>query len=812
MRRAHAAPSAVVMALVLASLGFGVSAAPVPALALAKARPQERSPFKPRIGFAMGIEPAAGTHEIAAGPSVPVVYHGGSVMRNVTIHTVFWAPGGYHFDGSPSPGVLGYEPMIKQFLGDAAHDSGTSTNLFSLLSQYGDSSGAGSYRISYDPAADSIDATDPYPSRRGQCASPFGVATCVTDLDLQQEIDRLIGAHAPGRRGLSNIWFVFLPPDVDECSNVGECATNAFLGYHSLANLGHGPTIYVAIPDPLVELTPSPGSDPEGNPEAESTIDTVAHETVEAITDPVGSAWMDPNGFETADKCEDAPTNGTPLGFASDGSPYNQLINGHEYLIQDIWSNTVGGCVQRSTTTDAPPPLHTIDLRQFSSRVSGSLGVARRVPVTVAMIRSGAAPVALGRTRSRADGSWGPVTLRSRDGAPHAVGDDRDRLEIFYGSSRSSPQPDLILTGDGGNPFTEGGYTGWFDLDNGYAVTADRVTLGPCSQTGVLSLRVGAAFTEPPAELCQTETDAAVLSASGLRPATRLTMSSEDNRGEYGLAPGGALVRLTVALGEPDSVSALGNAQLLFTPTGFPTCTAFLRVGSVRCSGLVPGAGYTIADRRARAGAEGVINVDGVALRGGQVLRLTNRAGHILTALHVAHLRVDITGEQTRIASGTCQPGDYYGPSITQPPISGAVGTGIAGSGTICPAGGRARGLSTADVAQTDDFSGGQTQTQVPFIASTAPINDETLYGGFDASAQSGLAGRNDSIVATGVPVALTITRAASRRRVFHAANVDTARGVSIPALTPGDYVATWVLRDANGDTRTATTRFVDEP
>ena len=34
------------------------------------------------------------------------------------------------------------------------------------------------------------------------------------------------------------------------------------------------------------------------------------------------------------------------------------------------------------------------------------------------------------------------------------------------------PQADLIATGDGGNPFTESGYTGWLALDNGFAVHA----------------------------------------------------------------------------------------------------------------------------------------------------------------------------------------------------------------------------------------------------------------------------------------------------------------------------------------------------
>ena len=101
--------------------------------------------------------------------------------------------------------------------------------------------------------------------------------------------------------------------------------------------------------------------------------------------------------------------------------------------------------------------------------------------------------------------------------------------------------------------------------------------------------------------------------------------------------------------------------------------------------------------------------------------------------------------------------------------------------------------------------------TQVPEIESTAPIQDETLYGSFVASAQSGLPGPHGAISATGVPVALTISPAGSRHSVFHAADVDTARGVNVPALAPGPYVATWVLRDAAGDTRTVTTRFVDE-
>ena len=98
-----------------------------------------------------------------------------------------------------------------------------------------------------------------------------------------------------------------------------------------------------------------PGSDPQGNPEAEPTVDTIAHEAVEAITDPDGTGWMDPNGFETGDKCENGPQQGTPLGYAPNGAPYNQVINGQQYLIQDMWSDARGGCVPASTVVGSTP-------------------------------------------------------------------------------------------------------------------------------------------------------------------------------------------------------------------------------------------------------------------------------------------------------------------------------------------------------------------------------------------------------------------------------------------------------------------------
>ncbi len=486
--------------LLLGMMTLLALAAPGAARAVGRPRSAGSVPagFHPRIRHAMGLMPAHGSAAPVNPSGIPVAYHGGPVMRNVTIHTVFWAPAGYRFDGAPGPQTLGYRPLIEQFLSDAAHDSGSAANnVFSLLNQYGDGAGNGSYTLHYNPAVDSITDTDPYPPGSSQCPSPSGTATCISDLQLQRELDKLIGPADPGARGLSNVWLLFLPPDVDTCLTLGSCATSAYAGYHSLFDLGHGPTVYAAIPDPLLEFTPPSGSDPEGNPEAESTIDTVAHEAVEAVTDPDGTGWMDPNGYETGDKCETGPQQGTPLGYAADGAPYNQVINGHQYLVQDMWSNARGGCVSASSAVGSTPGLHTIRLGQFSPRVSGRIGAdsARgRFPVLVVLARAGT-PVATAQTLTRADGTWGPVTLRGADGRPHAVGDDRDQLEVLYGTSPSAPTPDFIQTGDGGNPFTESGFTGWFALDHGTAVlTGGRrsaVVVGPCAQTGVLSVRVG---------------------------------------------------------------------------------------------------------------------------------------------------------------------------------------------------------------------------------------------------------------------------------------------------------------------------------
>src|SRR5947209_5049570 len=200
-------------------------------LAVGASVAQAKPTFHPRVRNALGLLPTYGSDDVATGVSSPVVYHGGTVMAGgVTVHTIFWAPAAYGFSS-------GYEGLVQQFFTDVAADSGDDTNGFSVLPQYGQGrvgqpKTPGAYQITYTTGTNSIDDSQPYPSS-GNCASANNAGTCLTDGQVQTEVQRLITADGLPT-GLHDLYYVFLPTDVDECIAPGVCGTNAFGGYHSV--------------------------------------------------------------------------------------------------------------------------------------------------------------------------------------------------------------------------------------------------------------------------------------------------------------------------------------------------------------------------------------------------------------------------------------------------------------------------------------------------------------------------------------------------------------------------------------------------
>ena len=132
--------------------------------------------------------------------------------------------------------------------------------------------------------------------------------------------------------------FVLTSADVSESS--GFCTQ--YCAWHTYQNLNGGAIKYAFIgnPEQCPNACEPQTTSPNGNPGADGMASVIAHELEESATDPLLNAWYDSQGNENADKC--AWTFGSTY-LASNGSSYNMVLNGMEFLIQRNWVNASGG-------------------------------------------------------------------------------------------------------------------------------------------------------------------------------------------------------------------------------------------------------------------------------------------------------------------------------------------------------------------------------------------------------------------------------------------------------------------------------------
>jgi hypothetical protein len=312
-----------------------------------------------------------------SGGSPPVLYGGGPVMHAVTTHIIAWAPTGFSF---PSGYVSGY----AQYLSDLSHDLSYSSNVSSVLAQYVDASG--SPLTSLTNAAP-ISDTDPYPASGCQVS---GAGVCLTEVQVLAEAASQIARYGLSS-GLNQSYILMLPPGVDSCydANATECEGQAFCAYHTAFPLGKNAISYTTLT--LVPYTGSSYNNTAGHCElptepgpADISPEVIAlesigtHELFESATDPmIGSGYIDSTGYEIADECEFAygpESSATPSGF------YNQLLNGSQYLIQQMWSDQDNGCSRGDTTKTSASITAAQTVRTGSTvRVSATLADDRAV-------------------------------------------------------------------------------------------------------------------------------------------------------------------------------------------------------------------------------------------------------------------------------------------------------------------------------------------------------------------------------------------------------------------------------------------------
>jgi hypothetical protein len=282
-----------------------------------------------------------------------VTYHGGPVLHSSGVFAIFWVPPSYELPP-------GYQSTITQYFADVAHDSFLPSNVFGVDTQYYDAT-AGTKRFASYSVVDRGSNVDTHPFPTSGCpnyklAAGSASGICLTDAQIRQEISSVIAAHNLPT-GLGNDYFLFTPPGVTNCETSTASATarncfdpiqqNGYCAYHSFFGSAAQTVLYSPMAYQASTSVCWSGESPNGNA-GDSVVNSVAHEENETITDPLGTGWYDIAGNEIADKCD--LTFGTPTGSnGTTGSDYNEVINGHGYWLQEVWSNRGRACVQRNT-------------------------------------------------------------------------------------------------------------------------------------------------------------------------------------------------------------------------------------------------------------------------------------------------------------------------------------------------------------------------------------------------------------------------------------------------------------------------------
>ncbi len=301
-----------------------------------------------------------------------MVYHGGPVLRAHAVYTIYWDPG----DAFPT----GFETGVNQFFQDVASASGSDSNEYSVLAQYGDSSGPGVYSSTFGGSF--VDNTTPFPTNddTGGCAAPgalpSGYTACLSDAQIQDYLSDVIQANNwPASTAAT--YFVFLPAGVDDCFGATGCADTEFCSYHSYFGGGQ-PPLYGVMPwadVPGCQTGESPNGS-NGDDALDDQLSLISHENAEMITDPYLTSWWDPNsGDEVADACTTPDQFGPLSGLAPD--QYNEAIGAHDYILQENFSNDGATCRARFFAHFTPPVRIVAGLQAaFSASTSTEPGIS----------------------------------------------------------------------------------------------------------------------------------------------------------------------------------------------------------------------------------------------------------------------------------------------------------------------------------------------------------------------------------------------------------------------------------------------------
>jgi len=258
---------------------------------------QEAVP-QPRIHMLPANRQLSTGFRLAAGlAGTDVTDHGGPVIAQATVVFIFWGPE-FATGGTEHK----YATTLQAFRGIF----GTSQE-YKVLGQYG-----------VNPSNLAAGTPD--------CFDTSTPPTDVTDADVQAEVNRYLESNT---FSASTVYEVVIP-SASYSSIGGEDSCGgpnlAYCAYYSFYTSGSDDVIYSIQPYASCSGCQEPGWTPAQNEEH-----FVGQETVDAVTDPLGTGWWDSQtGENLADLCTWSPP------------PY--LMNGYAYAY--VWSNKASGCVK----------------------------------------------------------------------------------------------------------------------------------------------------------------------------------------------------------------------------------------------------------------------------------------------------------------------------------------------------------------------------------------------------------------------------------------------------------------------------------
>jgi hypothetical protein len=209
-----------------------------------------------------------------------LIDHGGPEISNAQFQAIYWNPSVATSTATPNGTTIqSWVDGFASIYSDGQPYNQSPTSDYTIIQQYG--------------SANPIAATLPFV---GSKVDTQATASRITDGGVQQYLAGVFnrGLATPSENTIYGVYF----PHGMKISLQGGNSCSSFCGYHSHFSYGSMVIKYAVFP-----YTDCRACSVSGKTVADILTIVTSHEIREAVSDSLGSAWFDSQGYEADDKC-----------------------------------------------------------------------------------------------------------------------------------------------------------------------------------------------------------------------------------------------------------------------------------------------------------------------------------------------------------------------------------------------------------------------------------------------------------------------------------------------------------------------------